>query len=480
MPDTHASTETGAPPLTGPARPLTAVEQEADRRKALARAAMLGGPVLPTLLRLVLPTVTVLVAQTGVNIAEAYYVGLLGTDALAGVALVFPVFMLMMMSGGGLGSGVASAVARAIGAGRQHDADALVLHAVVLAVVVGALFTLGTVAFGPALYGALGGESGALDAALLYSNWLFAGAIPVWVVNLLAAALRGSGNVRLPALVTLSGAVILIPFSPLLIFGFGPVPGLGIAGAGIAFALYYLGAAAVLLWTMTSGRAGLMLRLSRLRAGLFRDILKVGLPTAFSTVMTNLTVILVTGAFGHFGTDALAGYGAASRLAYVLVPLLFGLASAVLTMVGINLAAGQGLRARHAAGAGGLVGFGVTQLIGLVVALHPELWLRLFTEDPAVLATGATYLQHIGPAYGVFGFGFVLSFAGQGAGRVFWPVTGVAARLVIGAGLGALFVGSWGAGMPALSWILAASLLAYAVISSIVLVQRDTWRSSNA
>src|SRR5439155_9054913 len=114
----------------------------AERR----RAALLTAPILPTLLRLALPTVTVLVAQTAVNIAEAYYVGFLGTDALAGAALVFPIFMLMtMMSNGGLGSGVASSVARAIGAGRREDADALLFHAIVLAVIFGGLFTLCTV-----------------------------------------------------------------------------------------------------------------------------------------------------------------------------------------------------------------------------------------------------------------------------------------------------------------------------------------------
>src|SRR6266702_369521 len=97
------------------------------------RAALLIAPILPTLLKLALPTVTVLVAQTAVNIAEAYYVGFLGTDALAGAALVFPIFMLMtMMSNGGLGSGVASSVARAVGAGRRDDADAALFHAVVL------------------------------------------------------------------------------------------------------------------------------------------------------------------------------------------------------------------------------------------------------------------------------------------------------------------------------------------------------------
>src|ERR1700754_1091213 len=151
----------------------------AQARNEGTRAAILSGPILATLLKLALPTMVVLLAQTAVNIAEAYYVGFLGTDALAGVAMVFPVSMLMtMMSNGGIGSGVASSVARAIGAGRRHDADAIVFHGIALAVIGGALFTLGTVLLGPALYHALGGRDGAFDAALSYSNYLFAGAIP--------------------------------------------------------------------------------------------------------------------------------------------------------------------------------------------------------------------------------------------------------------------------------------------------------------
>ena len=204
----------------------------------------------------------VLVAQTAVNIAEAYYVGFLGTDALAGVAMVFPVFMLMtMMSNGGLGSGVASSVARAVGAGRKQDADALVFHAVVLAIIFGAIFTVGTILRRPgALSRARRPRPARSSAALQYSNYLFAGAIPVWIVNLQAAALRGSGNVKVPATVTLIGALVLIPLSPLLIFGFGPVPRLGIAGAGIAFGLYYCAAMLVLLRYMAPGRSGLTFR----------------------------------------------------------------------------------------------------------------------------------------------------------------------------------------------------------------------------
>src|SRR3954465_8912791 len=173
-----------APLVAPPPQPAVQAKNDATR------AALLTGPVLRTLLRLALPTMSVLVAQTAVNVAEAYYVGFLGTDALAGAALVFPIFMLMtMMSNGGIGSGVSSAVARAIGAGRNADAHAIVFHAIVLAVIAGGLFTLATALLGPTLYQALGGRGGALDAALRYSNYLFAGAIPVWIVNLQAAAL---------------------------------------------------------------------------------------------------------------------------------------------------------------------------------------------------------------------------------------------------------------------------------------------------
>src|SRR5438309_5493196 len=174
--------------------------------------------------------------------------------------------LMAMMSNGGLGSGVASSVARAVGAGRRADAEAALFHTVVLAILVGGVFTLGVILGAPWLYRTLGGRDEPLAAATVYSNYLFAGAIPVWIVNLQAAALRGSGNVKVPALVTLIGAIVTIPVSPLLIFGYGPVPSLGIAGAGIAFGLYYGAAILFLLRSTSTGASGPTLRIVRLRA----------------------------------------------------------------------------------------------------------------------------------------------------------------------------------------------------------------------
>jgi len=465
--DAETAPATSRPPLAAAAR------SQSDT----ARNALLTAPILPTLLKLALPTVTVLVAQTGVNIAEAYYVGYLGTDALAGAALVFPIFMLMtMMSNGGLGSGVASSVARAIGAGRRDDADALLFHALVLAAIAGGMFMIGVMLGGSALYSALGGHGDALNAAVSYSNYLFAGAIPVWIVNLQAAALRGSGNVRVPALVILIDAIVTIPASPILIFGFGPIRRLGIGGAGIAFGLYYTAAMLFLLRYMASGRSGLTFRIVPLRGTLFADMLKVGIPTALNAMLTNLTVILVTGAVGLFGTSALAGYGISSRLDYIMIPLLFGVSTATLTMVGVNMGAGQTGRARKIGWISGIVGMLFTGMIGLAVALFPTAWLHLFSHDAEVVREGTTYLRIVAPAYGALGFGFVASFAAQGTGRAMGPLAASLARILMAAGGGWIAVASFGAGMAGLATMVSASLIAYAAVCAMILLSSSIWR----
>src|SRR5262247_807280 len=157
--------------------------------------ALLEAPIAPTLLRLAAPNMLVMVVQAAVGLIETYFVGKLGTDALAGVALAFPVVMLMqMMSAGAMGGGIASAIARALGGGRRGDADALALHALVVGLGFGIAFMVAVLGGGPLLYAAMGGTGASLDAALTYSNWVFAGAVLVWVFNSLAAVIRGTGN----------------------------------------------------------------------------------------------------------------------------------------------------------------------------------------------------------------------------------------------------------------------------------------------
>ena len=457
-----------------------AIEDSRHAAKLRAREAMLRGPIFETMMRLALPTIGVLVAQTLVNVAETFYVSRLGTEALVGVALVFPIWMLMtMMSAGGIGGGVASAVARAFGAGRHEDANALVLHTLVVAVAFGLLFSVLAIGFGSHLYQAFGGEGEALHSALVYSNFIFLAAVPIWIVNLLSAVLRGIGNVRVPALVTLIGAAVLVPLSPAFIFGIGPIHGFGVAGAGIAVTLYYCAATLAMLLYMASGRSGLRLSLARLRWPLFRDILKVGLLAALNTVQLNLTVMLVTAAVGRFGVDAIGGYGTASRLDYVLVPILFGLGTAILTMVGANVGAGHIDRAKKIAWFGTAVSVAVAETIGLLVALFPRLWIGLFSHDSTVLGTGSLYFHIVAPVYAANGIVFALAFAAQGAGRVGWIFVAGAARLLIAAGGGWLAVSVLGFSQAGLFAIVAFALIAAAAISAAATLSGAVWPAAD-
>jgi Na+-driven multidrug efflux pump len=147
----------------------------------------------------------------------------------------------------------------------------------VLAVAFGTLFTAGAWIGGPILFRYLGAQGETLSKAVLYSNLVFAAAVPAWITNLLASAMRGAGNVRIPALVSVAGAVTTLGLSPLLIFGFGPVPGFGVAGAALAMIAFNTAAAGALALYLRSSNSTICLAPYRLDARHFKDILRVGL-----------------------------------------------------------------------------------------------------------------------------------------------------------------------------------------------------------
>ncbi|MDR5741151.1 MULTISPECIES: MATE family efflux transporter [unclassified Caballeronia] len=407
-------------------------------RHALRRTLLLDGPILSTVVRLSWPNVIIMVAQAATGLIETWYLSRLGTDVLAAMAIVFPVLMLMQtVSGGAFGGGISSAIARAIGGDRRDEADALVLHAIVLTGGLGLVCSVVILSCGPSLYRALGGEGASLSAALTYSNVVFLGMPVLWIMNALAAVIRGTGNLTIPAIGMCGGVLILVPLSPLLIFGIGPFPRIGVAGGGVALLLYYFCGALFFGWYILSGRNAARFRWVRLRAQVFSKILRVGALAALSSVVTNATIASATALIGHrFGAAEVAGFGTGARLEYLLVPLVFGVGGTLVAMVGMNVGAARGPRARSIALIGGAVCFVMTEGLGLTAAFVPALWLRLFGSDPAMIAAGSTYLRVVGPFYGLYGFGFALYFANQGAGTLLWPVLGGLARLLLVAGGG--------------------------------------------
>ena len=408
---------------------------------------LLEAPIGPTLLWLALPNVIVMVVQSAIGLIETYFVGKLGTDALAGMALVFPPLMtIQMISAGAMGGGILSAIARALGSDRREDANKLVWHAVAIAIGLGVATTALALAFGPGLYALMGGTGGSLAAAVLYSNLVFLGAVPLWLYNSLAAVIRGTGNMIIPASVTALGAVVLVPLSPALIFGFGPLPRLGIAGGAAAFVLFYCVGCAIFAAYLWSGR-GLLRpakRPPRLAWAPTREILRVGAVSSLVSLSTNVSIATATGLAGAFGPAAVAGYGTGARLEYLLVPLVFGLGAPLAAMVGTSIGAGRRDRALRVAWTGAAIAGILTEAIGLAAAAMPQAWLTLFGSDATMIEVGAHYLRIVGPFYGFFGTGLALYFASQGAGRLGWPLVGATARVVVATFGGWLALRLWG------------------------------------
>jgi putative MATE family efflux protein len=393
---------------------------------------LLEAPILPTLLWLAAPGALLVVTQSAVSISDTVFVGRLGTEALAGLALVFPLVMLLqMMSAGAMGGGVSSALARALGAGNEHRARLLVVHGIVIALGMGLVFTVLLLAFGRGIYALLGARDEVIGHALAYSDIIFSGAVLVWLANTFASVLRGSGNTLVPALAFIVAAFIHVPLSAGLVFGLGPLPKLGIAGAGVAYVVA-AGCAAIVtatyIWNspLRPARAEL-----RLEARLFREILRVGIVSSVSALQTVLTAIILTGLVGRFGTAALAGYGVGIRLELLQIPLVFAIGQALVILVGTHIGAGHPERAKRIAWTGAGLAAAVSAVIGLGAALFPSAWVSLFSADPGVLESGSQYLRIVGPFYPLFGINIALYFASQGHGRVTWPVLAGTVRLAI-------------------------------------------------
>ncbi len=398
-------------------RPRRTRPTEIDSRTRM----LLEKPIAPTILRLALPNATVMTVQILIGLLEVYFVARTGVDGLAGVAPVFPLVSLVLaIAQGAIGGGFVTTVARTLGTGQAGAASEYAWYAVALGVPLGLVTTAAMHVLGRGLYAHMGVSGNALAIAVSYSSIIFAGAVLIWLFNLLMAVVRGTGNLQVPVIVVCGGAVILIPLSPALIFGAFGYQGLGPSGGAVAMLVYYaLGtlAYAAYLW----GRFGVLkptFRAPRLSLTPALAVLRVGGMSSVVSASTNLTLAIVTAYVATGGVEALAGYGAGSRLEFLLVPLAYGIGGPVGIVISANLGAGQIERAVKASWVGVLMACALTELIGLAAAVFPQQWIGLFSQDPDVLKVGAEYLHRVGPFFGFFGLGYALYCVGQATRRM--------------------------------------------------------------
>jgi putative MATE family efflux protein len=434
---------------------------------------LLTAPLGPALWRLAGPTTALMLVQVGVAISETWIVGRLGTDALAGFVLVVPFMALMFnMANGGMGGAVASALARALGAGRLEDARVLMLHALLVGWALAFVFmALGWTAL-PVLFRLMGGNGRALAEALSFSNWFFAAAPLVWPSCFLAALLRGAGDTVTPSRIGVGTSFLYVALSLVL------APQLGLVGLVIAGAIASTVSLALQVRAIRRGRLGFIPSIAgvRLQGRLFGEILRVGLLGSASTPAAVLTAVLVTGLVGRFGTAALAGYGIGMRLEFMLAPLAFAIGTGLTTLVGVAAGTGDWRRANHAAWLGGLVAFLLIGALGTVVALMPQTWSHIFSSDADVIAASVACLTRVAPFHCMFGLGLTLYFASQGAGRMAVPFSASILRMIVATGCGWLAVEVVGWDLDGVFAAIAASLVAYGGLIAGTLLVRP-WRA---
>jgi putative MATE family efflux protein len=443
------------------------IDAPLDLRPAAVPAAPVNGlltaPILPTLLKLALPNAIAMFGTALVAVAETAYIGRLGTEPLAGIALVFPFVMLtQMMSAGAMGGGVSSAISRALGAGNRERAATLALHAAMIGVCAGLFFTVMMLAFGRQFYSLLGGRGGVLEQAMQYSHVLFSGAISIWLVNTLSSVVRGTGDMRIPSGVLIVVAIVQVVVGGGLGLGLFGLPKLGMPGVAAGQLTAFTLGAIFLAWYLASGRSRLQLNFAAFtfQRDMFVDILKVGAVSCLSPLQTVLTILIFTKIVAGLGTETLAGYGMGSRLEFLLTPIAFAFGVASVPMVGMAVGAGLVTRARQVAWTAGAAAGLTVGLVGLIIAIEPSLWVSLFTSDPDVTAAASSYFAWAGPAFGFFGVGACLYFSSQGAAKVGGPVLAGTARLLL-VGLGGWWLASSGAAAWTLFALVGVAMVVY-------------------
>lgn len=434
----------------------------ADAAGLAAPAPPPAGARLRRILALAAPTTLLAATQVAAQLVEPWLAARQGTLALAGWAVVLPFALLLsQMSAGAMGGGVVSAIARALGAGQREEAAALATHALVIAGAGAALFAIPLAVFPHALLGLIGGAEAA-GAAAAYAAWMFgAGALPAWLANTLASILRGGGRHALAARGVIGGWIAYPPLAWLLM----EPAGLGLAGAGMAFALAMTGSALAMAAVVMAGGAGFTPNLrAPLRLVLFHRILAVGLVACAMATIANLATILVTAAIARHGAAAVAGYGISARIEFLMIPLAFGVGSALTALVGRAVGARDWAEARRIAWTGGALAVAVTGAIAIPVALCPAATAAAFTADPAVRAVAAEALSIIAWAMPGFGLGMALYFAAMGAGRMAFPVMAGLARILLAVGGGWVLAEPMGFGLTGQFVAVAAGITAYGVL----------------
>jgi putative MATE family efflux protein len=386
---------------------------------ARKRQRLTEGPVGAHLVAMTTPMLAGIAMMMAQSLIDTFFIGMVGDRELAAFGFGFPILMIVTSVAIGLGAGTSSVVARALGAddhrrARRLSTDSLILSfGLTLAICVAGILTIDP------LFRLLGAPEEMLPLIRGFMTILYIG-VPFIVVGMVGmASMRATGDTRLPGLLMVIAAILNVILDPILIFGLGPVPAMGLNGAAMAA---LLARGAIFLGTVYLLRYRLdMISFNRPDPGTmrssWRDILHVGIPAAGTNAIVPLGATLITAMLARFGPEAVAGFGVASRIETMMLVIYYAMSAIIGPFVGQNFAAGRNDRILRALWLCTLFCLGSGLVFALLLAVFSGQIPRLFSDNPDVMNVTRLFLLIVPLSYGTYGMVMVMNASFNGLGK---------------------------------------------------------------
>lgn len=382
------------------------------------------GPILKGLIKLSLPIMLSQLMQTLYNLADTLWVGRVGPNAVAAISISFPLLFLLIAVAAGLTIAGTAIIAQYKGAGNNKEINRVLGQLVTFISGVAIIIAIIGILFSEKMITWMGAEPIIIREATGYIRIIFAGLPFMFGFFIFSSILRGIGDTITPAIMMFASVVLNIVLDPLLIFGIGPFPEMGVQGAAVA-TIFSRGVVTIYAaYLLIRGIRGLKLNFDNLIPDLklIKMIVKIGFPSSVEQSMIALGQLVMTTLVTSFGTMTLAAYGIVNRVISVPIILAFGLAAATTTMVGQNIGAEKKERAEKTALISITTIFVSLSVVGIFLFISPTFIIGVFNKASDVLKYGSNYLRIIGLTVGFIGVMNVGNGVFKGAGKTVPPM----------------------------------------------------------
>ena len=381
------------------------------------------GKLARNIVLLAVPMVLEMLMQSVFELADAYFVGMLGPAALGAVGAGASLIILVFAIGFGLAMGVTAMVARRIGEKDPEGAAAVAVQAIIAVVVVSIPLAVCGILFAPQMLRLIQAPASVAAVGAPYTAVLFGSNGVILLLFLINGIFRGAGDALLALKALALANALNILLDPLLIFGWGPVPAMGVTGAAVATSIGRGIGVAYQFHLLFRGRGRIRLRLRRVRIlwQTMRRFLALSGPAMLQKFISTASWMAIFAFVGAFGEAAAAGYTVAVRIVVFALLPAWGMANAAATLVGQNLGAKRPDQAERAVWVTGSANMVFLGLVAVVTYLSADHLVHIFTRDVSVVAVGGSCLRTVSYTYVLLAFGLVITQAFNGAGDMWTP-----------------------------------------------------------